>query len=318
MRPACLTSPAFEKLALGAIGRFPGTLAASQLARSLAEVRISDASFGDSLLKEVSRRDLDSQVWLNYAHSALVHRADSNTRQRVKEAFENRYEPSVHVIARWSPKARSSYRIVVGALYPERVGYISRLKSAGSNLFQSSLEARIKDAIAQLPGVSVESDAYIPWAPAIDGVLRVTSSSSPPVVLLVDGEPYHSVNGCWAFRGFDGHSLLATKILSNAGYPVLRLSGQLGEGAERSALCSLVRAALDHVATGTSAEDSRLIIDPPDDYRDIRGKALLYRSTVPPRVYPSTAAEGLVNAMFDTLTESGEGDESPEGSSQEV
>jgi hypothetical protein len=317
MRPACVTSQTFEERALAAIGRFPGTLGASQLARSLAEIKIPDASFGSMVLNEVSRRDLDSQVWLNYAHSALVYRVDSETRHRVKESFEERYDRSVRVIARWSPKGRASYRIVVGALYPERVGDIARLRSAGSNLFQSSLEARIKAVIAESRGASVESGTYIPWAPAIDGVLRATSSSSPPVVLMVDGEPYHSVNGCWVFRGFDGHSLLATKILTSAGYPVLRISGQLGEAAERSALCSLVDAALDHVATGAPAEDPRLVIDPPDDYREIGGKALLYRPTVLPRGYPSTAGESLVNATFEPLTESGEGDEIPEGSSQE-
>lgn len=317
MRPACVTSPTFEERALAAIGRFPGTLGASQLARNLAEVKTSVATFGDTLFKQVSRRDLDVQVWLNYAHSALVHRADDETRHRVKEALEDQYDRSVRVIARWSPKGRTSYRILVGALYPERVGDISPLRSAASSLFHSSLEARIKAAITELPGVSVESGTYIPWAPAIDGVLRASSSYGPPVVLMVDGEPYHSVNGCWRFRGFDGHSLLASKILTNAGYSVLRISGQLGEATERSALCSVVRAALDHAATGASAEDPRLVIDPPDDYRDIGGKALLYRPTAPPRGHISTAGQGLVNAIFDTLTESGEGDESPDGSSQE-
>jgi len=315
MRSACVTSPTLEERALAAIGRFPGTLVASQLARNLAEVKTPDATFGDTLLKQVSRRDLDVQVWLNYAHGALVHRADGETRHRVKEAFENRYDRPVRVLARWSPKGRTSFRILLGALYPERVGDISRLGSAGSNLFHSSLEARIKAAIAQSLGVSVESGTYIPWAPAIDGVLQATASSSTPVVLMVDGEPYHSVNGCWGLRGFDGHSLLATKILTNAGYPVLRISGQLGEATERSALCSVVRAALDHVATGASAEDPRLVIDPPDDFRDIGGKALLYRPTAPPRGHLSTAGQGSVNGIFDTLTESGDG--SPEGSSQE-
>lgn len=317
MRRVCVTSPTFEERALAAIKRFPGTLGASQLARNLAEVRTPDAAFGDTLLKQVSRRDLDVQVWLNYAHSALVHMADNDMRNRVKEVFEERYDLPVRVIARWNPKGRSSYRIVVGALYPERVGGISRLRTSGSNLFHSSLEARIKAVLDQLPGLSVESGTYIPMAPAIDGVVRTTSSTTPPVVLMVDGEPYHSVNGSWLFRGFDGHSRLATKILTNAGYPVLRISGQLGEGTARSALCSVVSAALDHLTTGAPAEDPRLVIDPSDDYRDIGGKALLYRPTAPLRIYPSTGGQDSGNANLNPLNENEEGDESPESSSHE-
>jgi hypothetical protein len=200
--------------------------------------------------------------------------------------------------------------MLVGALYPERLGEISALRYAVSNLFQSSLEARTKAAIATIPHLSVEEGRYIPWAPAIDGVLRSEDPSVPPVLLLVDGEPYHSVNGCWPFRGFDGHSLLATKILAAAGYPVLRISGQLGEASERATLLSTVRAALAHLASGEPVTESRLVIDAPDDYGDIAGKALLYRPSGPHQRHSRMGDVVAVAPLLDTLAESAGDDES--------
>jgi hypothetical protein len=102
----------------------------------------------------------------------------------------------------------------------------------------------------------------------------------PAVVLLIDGERYHSVNGLWAFRGFDGQSLLATKILQRAGYPVLRITAQLGSLNEHNALRSAVAAAFDHLADQGEVTDTRLIVDPDDDFTEIAGKVLLYRPIV--------------------------------------
>jgi hypothetical protein len=102
----------------------------------------------------------------------------------------------------------------------------------------------------------------------------------PAVVLLIDGEKYHSVNGLWAFRGFDGQSLLATKILQRAGYPVLRITAQLGSVNEHNALRSAVSAAFDHLADGGEVTDPRLVVDPDDDLTEIAGKVLLYRPIV--------------------------------------
>lgn len=304
MRPSCLTSPLFEERGSAAIVRFPNSLCAAQLARNLSEVRCSDADAGAVIARQSCRRDLEPRVWLNYAHSALVGGADSATRQRIQRVFEERYDRSVRMLARWNTKARASYRMLVGSLYPERVGQISSLRYAESNLFQSSLEARTKAVIAGVPGISVEGGKYIPWAPAIDGVLRSEDTSIPPVVLLVDGEPYHSVNGQWPFRGFDGHTILATKILTAAGYPVLRISGQLGEASERATLRSTVLAALEHLGNQASVSESRLVIDPPDDYTDIAGKALLYRPSAPHRHGSSVVDMAVVAHLLDSLAES--------------
>ncbi len=115
--------------------------------------------------------------------------------------------------------------------------------------------------------VAVEERRYIPWAPAIDGVLRSVDSEIPPVVILIDGEPYHSVNGCWRFRGFDGHSQLVTKILTAAGYPVLRISGDLGEWTEQSSLHAAVCAALKHLSKGTPVAACPLVVNPPTPSR---------------------------------------------------
>ena len=313
MRTTSQTSPIFEERAAAAVERFPDTLGAAQLARNLSEVRAPATEAVSLIHAQACRRDLDVSSWLNYAHSALVYGANSEIRTRIREVFEERYDRSVRMLSRWNPKARSSYRMLVGALYPERVGEISSLRSPAGTLFQSSLEARMKAAIAEIPHLSVQGGTYIPWAPAIDGVLRSSGDSVPPVVLLVDGEPYHSVNGSWPFRGFDGHSLLVTKILTGAGYPVLRISAQLGEANEREALRSSVCAAIEHLATGAPWNDPHLVVDAPDDYRDIVGKALLYRPTVPAPRLSCNPEQKLIAALLDTLNASEAGDENERG-----
>ena len=308
MRTSCYTSSTFEKGASAAVAAFPDTFGASQLSRNLSEVRAPDAAVQALIAEQAARSDLPVATWLNYAHSALVYGAESDTRQRIREVFEAKYERSVRMLARWSPKGRASYRIVVGSLYPERIGQISSLQTVSSNLFQSSLEARIKAAISDIPHVAVEGRRYIPWAPAIDGVLLSADAQIPPVVLLIDGEPYHSVNTCWSFRGFDGHSLLATKILTEAGYPVLRISGQLGEFSERAALESAICSAVKYLSSDTSVEDPRLVVNPPDTFKEIGGKALLFLpSATDGRLFMRRDLLG-VNARFVALVE-------PEGES---
>ena len=276
VRTTCLSSSVWEERACAAIMRFPDLVCSAQLARNLAEARATDVSVKRLVGSQAVRRDLEARTWLTYAHSALLFGADAGTQEGMKEVFEARYARSVGMYARWSQKGRSSYRMVVASLYPERIGEISPLKNVGANLFQSNLETRMKAVIDDIPNVSVQGGRYIPWAPAIDGVIRSTRRDGPPVVLLIDGEPYHSVNGSWAFRGFDGHSLLVTKILTDAGYPVLRISGDLGEVSERDTLASVVCAALEQVGSGGGKEEL-LVVDPPDDFKDIAGRALLYR-----------------------------------------
>jgi hypothetical protein len=292
VRAACVTSPTFEQRANAAIHEFPDTAAAAQLARNLSEARAPDPSLRALFERQAVRSDLEVRTWLNYAHSAFICGLEPSSRERVREVFEERYERSVRMLGRWSAKGRASFRMVASSLYPDRVGEISALTTPGSKLFQSALETRMMATISGIPQVSVAQDRYIPWAPAIDGVLYGPQHDVPPVVLLIDGERYHSVNGSWLFRGFDGHSLLATKILVNAGYPVLRISGQFGQDGERSALCSVVTAALDYLAHGEPAKDPRLIIDPPDDITNIRGNALLYRPSAshPTRHIPREVA----------------------------
>ncbi len=315
MRTTFQTSRIFEERAAAALERFPDTLCAAQLARNLSEVRAPKNQAVSIIHAQACRRDLEVTSWLNYAHSSLVYGANPEIRNRLRDVFEKRYDRPIRMLARWSPKARSSYRIVIAALYPERVGEISSLRSSGGNLFHSSLEVRMKAAIDEIPHLSVQGGTYIPWAPAIDGVLRSSNDSVPPVVLLIDGEPYHSVNGSWPFRGFDGHSLLVTKILTGAGYPVLRISAQLGEASEREALRSSVCDAIEHLATGAPGKDPHLVIDAPDDYKDIVGKALLYRPTVPAPRLSRNPEINIVAALLDTLNASEVGDENERGES---
>jgi hypothetical protein len=295
LRPSGLTSPALEAAAAQAILRFPETLVASHLVRTLGEVKAVDLEVRALVSQQACRVDLGTAVWLNYAHGALLCGVDSDTRVRIREVFEGRYDLPVRALSRWNPKVRASYRILMGALCPERIGDITPVPNVRETLFKSSLEGLVQGALAQLPDITMRTNHYIPWAPAIDGFLTTTRPGVPAVVLLIDGERYHSVNGMWSFRGFDGQSLLATKIFQHAGYPVLRVSGQLGNLDQHNALRSAVSAAFDHLADGGEVADPRLIVDPEDGFTEIAGKVLLYRpilgEILPHRADPSATDE---------------------------
>lgn len=295
MRPSGLTSPALEAAATQAILSFPETLVASHLVRTLGEVKAVHSEVRALINQQACRLDLEPAVWLNYAHAALLSGVDSDTRVRIHEVLEGRYDLSVRALSRGHPKVRASYRILIGALYPERIGDLTPVPNVCETLFKSSLEGFVRGALAQLPEIAMHTNHYIPWAPAIDGFLTTARPGVPAVVLLIDGERYHSVNGLWSFRGFDGQSLLATKIFQHAGYPVLRVSGQLGNLDEHNALRSAVSAAFEHLADGGAVTDPRLIVDPEDDFTEIAGKVVLYRPMVgeggPRRAGHSAAGE---------------------------
>jgi hypothetical protein len=276
MRPSGLTSPAVEAAASEAILRFPETLVASHLVRTLGEVKAVDSDVLLLIHQQACRGDLEALVWLNYAHGALLCGVDGDTRVRIREVFEGRYDLSVRALSRGNPKVRASYRILIGALCPERIGDLTPVPNVCETLFKSSLEGFVRGALAQLPEITMHTNHYIPWAPAIDGFLTTTRPGVPAVVLLMDGERYHSVNGLWSFRGFDGQSLLATKIFQHAGHPVLRVAGQLGNLDQHNALRSAVSAAFEHLADGGVVTDPRLIVDPEDGFTEIAGKVLLY------------------------------------------
>lgn len=280
LRPSCQTSTSLEARASRAIMNFPVTLGASHLARTLAEARGVSEELHTTIAQQACRNDLNHRIWLNYAHSALLCDVDDDIRQRMREVLDERYDLPVRALCKWSPKNRASYRALIGDLYPHRVGEVTPVRHVFDNLYKSPLESLVWEALAQIPDLSVQTGRYISWAPAIDGVVTTTRPGVPAIVVLIDGEKYHSVNGLWSFRGFDGHSLLATKIIRRAGYPVLRISGQMGDLSEHDALRSAVSSAIDYLAHGGEVQDPRLVVDPDADFKEIAGKVLLYRPVV--------------------------------------
>jgi hypothetical protein len=219
LRPSGKTSPSIEAGATQAILSFPESIVASHLARTLGEVRAVDPDVRALINQQACRVDLEAAVWLNYAHSALLCGVDAETRARVREVLEGRYDASVRSLSRWSSKIRASYRILMGALCPERVGGITPVANVGQTLFKSSLEGLVRGALAQLSDISMRTNHFIPWAPAIDGFLTTTRPGMPAVVLLIDGERYHSVNGLWAIH----HAELVRRATKLCECRVLRL-----------------------------------------------------------------------------------------------
>jgi hypothetical protein len=320
LRPSGQTSPALEAAAAQAVLSFPDTLVASHLARTLGEVKCVDPDVRALIAQQAGRVDLDAAIWLNYAHGALLCGVDTDTRVLIREVFERRYDASVRALSRWSSKARASYRILIGALCPERIGKITPVPNVCETLFKSSLEGLVRSALSHLPEITMRANHFIPWAPAIDGVLTTTRPGVPAVVLLIDGERYHSVNGLWSFRGFDGQSLLATKIFQRAGYPVLRVSGQLGGATEHDDLRSAVVAAFEYLADGGDMTHPHLVVDPDDDFKEIAGKVVLYRSMLGGGLRHSAdhSGTGEIESVGVGVSHATEGDDALESEEREV
>jgi len=124
--------------------------------------------------------------------------------------------------------------------------------------------------------MKVFRDRFIPWAPAFDGVAVSDRAPHRPILILVDGESYHSVNGSWAFRGFDGHTLLVSRILAQAGYPVVRIAAQFGEPGLEGALSEAISAVARYVCDGETPSAERLVVNPPETFTNIAGRVIFY------------------------------------------
>jgi hypothetical protein len=281
MRLFCATTPTVEAHARQLIDRYPNTLGAGLLARYLFEVRASDRSLREVVYRQSATSNLDPKVWIQYAHAAVGFGVDAVCAENVRTVFESHYERPMQVYARWSPRLRASYRMVLGSLYPQRVGQVTPLQRHHNRLAHSSLEARVVRSLEQIPGIRVPQDVFIPWAPAIDGVVVSNGNPHQPVPLLIDGEFYHSVNKSWSFRGFDGHSLLAKNILCRAGHPVIRISAQLGEPGMEKALQDCIVSIVNYLDGTGQLDAERLIVDAPDEYSDIAGKVMFYHAVRP-------------------------------------
>ena len=283
MRMFCTTSPILEARARELMHRYSETLGGAYLARFRFEVRDPDPSLKEFVHQHAQRVDLEPRVWIQYAHAAVGLGLDENQRDAIRKVFESHYEGAVQVCARWNPRLRASFRMVVGSLYPDRIGAITPLQRHHNQLAHSSLEARVVREIRQIAGIKVAQDIFIPWAPAIDGVVVSDETPNLAIPLLIDGECYHSVNRSWRFRGFDGHSILAKNIICGGGYPVIRVSAQLGELGMERALRECIEVIVNYLSGKGSLNAERLVVDPPDDYSDIAGKVMFYQATGYPR-----------------------------------
>jgi hypothetical protein len=276
LRYFCITTTSIEAQARSLMTKHPETKAASLLARYLFEVRDPDPSLREIVYQQAMRRDLDPLVWICYAHAAVGLEIHKDHAADIRQVFESQYWSRVEQIACWNAPLREMYRIVHSSLHPERIGEISTMSGPHKRLTQSALEQRIIDNLRRIDGVTISQDAYISWAPGIDGVLTSSKYPNISIILLVDGEKYHSVNSAWTFRGFDGHSLLTKRILTSKGYAIIRISPQFELEENRDILNESVELILREYSEGHAPSSEVVVTNPPDDYTDIRGKVLFY------------------------------------------
>lgn len=275
-RISCATTPSFELHASRLIQAHPNSLGASILTRQLFEVRCPDEGVKRCARSQVWRENMGALEWLNYAHAAVGFGLSEVERAALREIFERRYTLSAQAISRWNPRARSAFRLIVGALYPEALVEARQLRHGTDGLVRSPLEQRVMNRLERMPGVKVFRDRYVPWAPAFDGMLVSDYAQDRPLLLLVDGESFHSVNGTWGGRGFDGHTLLTSRILAEAGYPVVRITAQFGEAGLEGALSDSISDVVRYLFAGTPPTADRLVVDPPETFTDIAGKVILF------------------------------------------
>lgn len=292
-RGMCVTSPEIESRAIALIQRYPDTRGASMLARSLSEVRCPDPSIRDFIRAQAMKENISAHRWLNYAHASIGFGLEPPERGHIRRIFKDRYENSVRSFARWCPRSRASLRLLVGELCPEVIGDLRPIRAGSQALFRSPLEVRVIRRLEGIPGIRVTQDLYLPWAPAVDGVIVCEGFPDTPLLLLIDGESYHSVNGKWSYRGFDGHSSLVTRILTRAGYPVVRVSAHLGEPGLESALSEAVSSIARFLTTGEAPRAPRLVVDPPAGFTEIAGKVLFYPAAYDRRALKLSWSEPL-------------------------
>lgn len=300
-RTTCLTTPALEYRATALIQAHPDTFGASILARQLFEYRVPDPALRRWIYSQAMRANHRTNTWLNYAHAAVGLDLSDNEQDALRGVFEQRYEASVENISRCNLRARSSYRLIVGALYPDSLGEIRPLRQGTDVLIHSPLEQRVINRLQRTPGMKVLRDRFIPWAPAFDGVAVSDRAPHRPIVILVDGESYHSVNGSWAFRGFDGHSLLVSRILTQAGYPVVRIAAQFGEPGLEGALSEAISAVAQYVCDGETPSAQRLVVNPPATFTDIAGRVILYTPRKGATIRSSAALQSLESSTGDEV-----------------
>jgi hypothetical protein len=270
-----VVTPKIEEASIKLLHRFPNTFGGSLVARYLSTVRCSDSSVRDLIFLQAGRTDVPSMQWLNYAHAAIQFVRDPAELESIRLAFKRSHEDFVGEWAEANAQPYTSLRTVRMALFPTRKDELRTLYANNTGLLESRTESTIKRVLNRALPDLLESGG-VPGAPAIDAAMRVAGYQGQPLLLFVDGEPFHAVNRRWSERGFDGHTCSVTWNFTHAGYPVLRIPNSFGDKAKHGDLIQAVQA-VQRILLGESPEHPHLVeVDPPHDFKPDGSKVILY------------------------------------------
>ncbi len=269
-------TPVVEEHALRLMEGNPTTIGASLLAKYLFLVQCPDQNVKNFVVSQASRSDLPAPVWLNYAHAAVGFGLESQKQQLLCGLYENVYSKSLESWFERDAQARWSGSLIKAVFYPEKLFDVELERGCSSGVHRSNNEKRAIGTLESFFKGNIHTDTRVQNAPSVDGLMSVPGYDGKNVALFYDGEQFHSVMEIWCVRGFDGSSKLATRIFTQAGYPVLRISEQLSVYDRRQDLLRGVAEARDFLRSGIEFESDILVINPPDDFTDIAGKVILY------------------------------------------
>ncbi len=273
-------TPKLEENATRLIQEYPASPGGSLLAQYLSRVRCADPAAKDLVLAQAIRSDLAAKTWLNYAHAALGFGVREDQRKTLRDLHDDVYRYSLENWAERDGRVRLSARMVNGLLFPEQFKDFGPQTEKSDRYMHSNSERRTMGVLRSHFGDKVSVGRFIPEAPSIDGDMKVPDYSGKELVIFFDGQIFHSVNegaeGGWFLRGFDGHTCLVTSFFRGVGYPVLRISEQMGNSGNEGPLCDAVSAARDYLVTGCNSAPDYLVVDPSYDFTHIAGRVILY------------------------------------------
>jgi hypothetical protein len=272
-------SEPLEKRAIELIKSYPDTLGSAVLSLLLHELRVSDDEVQRLVLAQAQRNDLPTDVWLNYSLCAFGVGFTEQGRCKARELYHQFYSPRITATPENSQRTRAWNRLTTGALFPEKLGGI---RTSKRHFFgPSNFESRVVRTLRDDDELYLRDDVRIPGAPTIKAVINPDGVGKGCVV-LTDSEWFTAAaDEAWVKRGYKGHVHIVNKMLTEAGWHVLRIPETFAPESKQPQLCAALQQLKEYFSSQRSPTCGPLIIDPPDCFTEIANHIMLYTAKKP-------------------------------------
>jgi hypothetical protein len=273
VRRLSMTSASLEARSIELIRNHPDTLGSAVLALLLYELRCADRSLQALAVQQAQRRDLSADVWLNYSLAANGFGFTEQGLLEARRLFKELYLPSLKFTPQESQRTRGWKRLASGALFPEELGIVKDRDDPW--IAQSNSEGRVFRTLEADQELRLKTNVSIQRAPTIEGIMYPPGSGKGCVVFM-DSRWFTSVDGAWENRGYKGHTLTVTKMLTAAGWNVLRIPDTFSLQEGHPSLLKALNQIKSYFKSQGMLDDGPLKIDAGDDFKDIASHVMLY------------------------------------------